>query len=80
VTPIFVPGSSIIPVRWEMNELRKGDLVRFKEPLDENERQERFVLLEDPDGGRVLGEGVCNLPIKPTRVLKVDEIEKVEGA
>jgi hypothetical protein len=62
-----------------MEELKKGDLVRFREPLDENEKLERFVLLEDPDGGRVLGEGVCNLPIKPTKVLRVEEIEKVEG-
>jgi hypothetical protein len=69
-----VPGSSIMPLRWEMDELKKGDLVKFKDPLDENEKRERFVLLEDPDGGRVLAEGVCDLLFKPTRVLKVDEL------
>lgn len=54
--------------------MKKGDFVKFKEPLDQDEEQERFILLEDPDGGRVLVEGVCNLTIRPTRILDIDEL------
>jgi hypothetical protein len=55
--------------------MKKGDRVRFKEPLDESEKKDRYILLEDPDGGRVLAEGICDLPIRPTRVIRIDEIE-----
>jgi hypothetical protein len=58
-----------------MGEFKKGDLVRFKDPMNDNEVKERFILLEDPDGGRVLAEGVCNLPIRPSGVLRVEELE-----
>jgi len=55
--------------------MKKGDKVRFKTPVDETEEKERFILLEEPDGGRVLAEGICNLPIRPTKVLSVEDIE-----
>lgn len=55
--------------------MKKGDRVRFKMPSNETEEKERFILLEDPDGGRVLAEGICNLPIRPTTILRIDEIE-----
>ncbi len=54
--------------------MKKGDFVKFKDPLDQNEEKERFILLEDPDRGRVLVEGVCDLAIPPTRILNIDEL------
>jgi hypothetical protein len=62
-----------------MSELKKGDLVKFRGPLTEDEKLERMVLLEDPDGGRVLVEGVCDLPIRPTRVVEVEDLRRVEN-
>jgi hypothetical protein len=55
--------------------MKKGDRVRYKEPLDESEKKDLFILPEEPDGGRVLAEGICDLPIRPTKVLRIDEIE-----
>jgi hypothetical protein len=55
--------------------MKKGDFVKLKYPLDHNEEEERFILLEDPDGGRVLVEGVCDLSIRPTRILNIDDLE-----
>jgi hypothetical protein len=55
--------------------MKKGDIVKFRNPLDDNEIKERYKLLEDPDGGRVLVEGICDLPIRPTRVLLVEDLE-----
>ena len=57
--------------------LKKGDIVKFREPVNKDEAEERMILLEDPDGGRVSVEGICDLPIKPTKVVKIDEIEMV---
>lgn len=55
--------------------MKKGDIAMYREPLDEAERQERFVLLEEPDGGRVLVKSICNLPIPPTKIVRMNEIE-----
>ena len=59
--------------------MKKGDIAKFINPLDKNEVEERFKLLEDPDGGRVLVEGICDLKIRPTRVLDTNEIERVNS-
>lgn len=57
--------------------MKKGDIAKYREPLDEDERQERFILIEEPDGGRVLVKAVCNLPIPPTKIVRLDEIEQL---
>jgi hypothetical protein len=59
----------------EGDNMKKGDIAKFKNPLSPTEAKERFVLLEDPDGDRVLVEGTCNLPIRPTTIYRIDEIE-----
>lgn len=62
--------------------MKKGDVVKFGDPLDASEAQERMILLEDPDGGRVLVQGICDLPIRPTRILNVSDLvlaEKTEN-
>jgi len=55
--------------------MKKGNLIKFKEPFDQREEKERFILLKDPEGGRVLAEGVCNLTVRPTRILNSDDLE-----
>ncbi len=57
--------------------MRKGDIVKFREPLDANEALERFVLIEEPDGGRVLVQCICDpsvMLIAPTKVLVVSDL------
>jgi hypothetical protein len=54
---------------------RKGDVVKFNAPSDEEEARERFILLEAPEAGRVLVECVTNLPIRPSKVLRLADLE-----
>jgi hypothetical protein len=58
--------------------LRAGDVARFRDPADDTEAMERFILLEDPQGGRVLVECICSLPIRPSRVLLEADLAPVE--
>lgn len=45
----------------------EGQIVKFVAPLSDDERQERFKVLE-PRGERVLVEFVCDMRIRPTFV------------
>lgn len=55
--------------------MNKGDVVKFKNVVDAGDENIRMVLLEDPDGGRVLVEVICDMNIKPTFRYKVGELE-----
>jgi hypothetical protein len=63
----------------DMDTLKAGDIAKFRFPDDEDEARERFLLLEDPDGGRVLVECICPLMIRPTKVLRVEDLEVERG-
>jgi len=39
--------------------MKKGDIVKFREEVDLGDTKVRMVLLEDPDGGRVLVGDLC---------------------
>jgi hypothetical protein len=57
--------------------MKQGDIVKFALPLDADEAEARFLLLENPDGGRVLVQCICDpkiLPIAPTTVLRVKDL------
>lgn len=54
--------------------MRKGDLVEYKDPLPDEEGL-KFILLEDPDGERVLAEAVVDLVIRPSYILQVSDIK-----
>jgi hypothetical protein len=58
--------------------MKKGDTVKFKNIVDKGDETARMILLENPDGGRVLVEDICSLPIRPTRVLPVKDLEVTE--
>jgi hypothetical protein len=62
--------------RGFMGPLNGGAIVRVKNPPGEDEKRERRTLLEDPQGGRLWVQGICDLPIKPTRVVRIEEVEK----
>lgn len=38
--------------------MKKGDIVKFRNVVDAGDENLRMILLEDPDGGRVLVESV----------------------
>ena len=57
--------------------MKKGDLVKFKRVVDPGDEKARMVLLEDPDGGRVLVQHQVDMVIKPTDVYPVEELELV---
>ena len=54
----------------------KGDIVEFTKQM-EDELGLKFILLENPDGGRVLAEAVVDMAIRPSYILRVDEIKVV---
>lgn len=39
--------------------MKKGDVVKFRNEVDPGDTKVRMILLEDPDGGRVLVGDVC---------------------
>ncbi|ACD94026.1 hypothetical protein [Trichlorobacter lovleyi] len=39
--------------------MKKGDIVKFREEADPGDTKVRMLLLEDPDGGRVLVGDLC---------------------
>lgn len=59
---------------YKIDHIGKGAIVRYKRPMAD-EIGTTFLLLEEPDGGRVLAEALVNLPIRPTLILQVSEIE-----
>lgn len=58
--------------------MKKGSIAKFKTVVDPGDDEIRMVLLEDPDGGRVLAADLVNMNILPTRRILVDDIEPVD--
>ena len=56
--------------------MKKGDLVKFNEIVDPGDDEVRMVLLEDPDGGKVLVEALVELQFNPTYVYQVNDLVK----
>lgn len=55
--------------------MRKGDIVKFRNVVDAGDEDLRMILLEDPDGGRVLVESVVDMNIRPTYRYSVEDLE-----
>jgi len=55
--------------------LKEGMVVKFKEVVDKGDAEARMVLIEDPDGGRVLVRHLVNMKIQPTSVVQLADIE-----
>lgn len=58
--------------------MKKGDIVKFRKAVDPGDENLRMILLEDPDGGRVLVESIVDLKIRPTYRYSVEELEPYE--
>ncbi len=64
--------------------MKKGDIVKFREEVDPGDSKVRMLLLEDPDGGRVLVGDLCIVEetgvkqaVTATSRYLVDELEVV---
>lgn len=55
--------------------MKKGDIVKFRKAVDPGDEDLRMILLEDPDGGRVLVESVVDMKIRPTFRYNVEDLE-----
>ena len=55
--------------------MKKGDVVKFKRIVARGDEDARMILVEDPDGGRVLVQHICDMNIKPTNRYETEELE-----
>ena len=55
--------------------MKKGDIVKFRKAVDPGDEDLRMILLEDPDGGRVLVECIVDMKIRPTCRYNADDLE-----
>jgi hypothetical protein len=58
--------------------MRKGDFVRFKDVADAGDEGAIMVLLEDPDGGRVLVQDLVDMQFPPSHIYSVDDLVLVD--
>jgi hypothetical protein len=54
--------------------MKKGNIVKFRKAVDPGDENLRMILLEDPDGGRVLVESIVDMKIRPTYRHNVEEL------
>lgn len=59
--------------------MKIGDIVKFRDGLYADEDGTRYKVLEI-NGDRVVIEFICQLPIPPQSVDKIDELVVVESA
>ncbi len=57
--------------------MKKGDIVKFKTVVDPGDDNALMILIEDPDGGRVLVQHLVDLPLQPTSIYPVADLEVV---
>lgn len=62
----------LVPVDITM---QKGDVVKFKEPVDPGDETCKMVLLDDPDGGRVLVRHLVDMKIQPTSIYLTKDLQ-----
>ena len=55
--------------------MKRGDVVKYSRPVSEEEAKFRFVLLNEPEKGRVDIQLICDDRIKPIETVETGEIE-----
>lgn len=58
--------------------MKRGDVVRYSRPVDMEEAEFRFIVLNEPQKGRVDIRLMCGDRIKPIETVEVGEVEVVE--
>lgn len=55
--------------------MKRGDIVKYSRPVSEEEAKFRFILLNEPEKGRVDIQIICDERIKPIETVEAEEIE-----
>ena len=55
--------------------MKRGDVVKYSRPVNEEEAKFRFILLNEPEKGRVDIQLICDDRIKPIETVEAGEIE-----
>jgi hypothetical protein len=58
--------------------VKRGDIVKYSRPMNEEESKFRFVLLAEPEKGRADIQLICDDRIKPIETVEVGEVEPVD--
>jgi hypothetical protein len=58
--------------------MKRGDIVKYSKPVNEEEAKFRFVLLHEPEKGRVDIQLICDDRIRPIETVEAGEIELAE--
>lgn len=54
--------------------MRKGNVVKFKDPVDIGDENALMVLEEEPDGGRVLVRHLVDMKLQPTSIYPIKDL------
>lgn len=54
--------------------MKKGEMVKYREPVDVHEEDDRFVVLEDRGDRVLVGSLFINLPLPATMMLRTDDL------
>lgn len=61
-----------------MTDLKKNDVVRFLPEYEDGENEFNYILIEDPDRGRVKVSPInSGLQFPPVQVVRIDWIVKI---
>lgn len=71
----MTPTECALSLSGDTNKMKKGDIVRFIVCIDEDDNNLRFLVLENPDGGRVLVEAIVDMNLRPTYRYNVADLE-----
>jgi hypothetical protein len=55
--------------------MQKGDIVIFRDAKDPGDENAKMVLVEDPDGGRVLVRHLVDMKIQPTSIYLTKDLQ-----
>lgn len=55
--------------------MKRGDIVKYSRPVDQEEAAFLFVLLNEPEKGRVDIQLICDERIKPIETVEAGEVE-----
>ena len=59
--------------------MKRGDIVKYSKPLNAGEAEFRFILLNEPEKGRVDIQLICEDRIKPIETVEVSEVDLADG-
>ena len=55
--------------------MKRGDIVKYSKPVSQEEAKFRFILLNEPEKGRVDIQLICDNRIKPIETVETREVE-----